>query len=185
MNWTYIVVDEAHKLKNEDSLISQNIRTFPAKFRLIITGTPLQNNLRELWALLNYLMPSLFEDAEEFNSWFDVKQGHEEKSIISQLHRILRPFMLRRVKADVDKEIPPKKEVYIGAGLSPMQKKWYTDVLMKDIQVLYTYTHTHTRTYTPGGQRWAGQPHGAAEHHDAAPQGLQPPIPLYTILSIL
>lgn len=70
LSWSYLVIDEAHRIKNENSLLSQIVRSFPTENRLLITGTPLQNNLHELWALLNFLMPELFSSADEFDEWF-------------------------------------------------------------------------------------------------------------------
>ena len=70
IKWTYLVIDEAHRIKNEQSLLSQIVRVIPTNHRLLITGTPLQNNLHELWALLNFLMPELFSSQEEFDEWF-------------------------------------------------------------------------------------------------------------------
>jgi SWI/SNF-related matrix-associated actin-dependent regulator of chromatin subfamily A member 5 len=99
VKWQYIVVDEAHRLKNENSLLSQMLRIFPSKARLLLTGTPLQNNLHELWALLNFLLPDLFSSAEEFDAVFQIKPGtsQEEQSIVTQLHRILRCVAGRRL----------------------------------------------------------------------------------------
>jgi len=70
--WHYIIIDEAHRLKNENSLFSKTVRTVKSRHRLLLTGTPLQNNLHELWALLNFLLPAFFASAEQFDSWFVV-----------------------------------------------------------------------------------------------------------------
>jgi SWI/SNF-related matrix-associated actin-dependent regulator of chromatin subfamily A member 5 len=66
----YIIVDEAHKMKNEESLLSRNLRDFDCAYKLLVTGTPLQNNLHELWSLLNFLLPDVFSSSEVFDSWF-------------------------------------------------------------------------------------------------------------------
>jgi SWI/SNF-related matrix-associated actin-dependent regulator of chromatin subfamily A member 5 len=71
-NWEYIIIDEAHKIKNEDSQTSKRIRQFNSKYRLLLTGTPLQNNLHELWSLLNFLLPEIFQSSDDFDEWFDL-----------------------------------------------------------------------------------------------------------------
>jgi SWI/SNF-related matrix-associated actin-dependent regulator of chromatin subfamily A member 5 len=133
--WEYIIVDEAHRIKNEESSLAQIIRIFNSRQRLLITGTPLQNNLHELWALLNFLMPDIFGDSDAFDSWF---QGRDEDEdvVVKQLHKILRPFLLRRVKSDVEKSLLPKKEVNLYIGMSEMQVKWYQKILEKDIDAV-------------------------------------------------
>ena len=134
--WKYLVIDEAHRLKNEASLFSNVVRTLHTTHRLLLTGTPLQNNLHELWALLNFLLPDIFSSAEQFDEWFDLEIDDEDakKQMISQLHKILRPFMLRRLKADVAKGLPPKTETLIMVGMSKMQKQLYKRLLLRDIE---------------------------------------------------
>lgn len=141
-DWEYIVIDEAHRIKNEQSLLSQVIREIKSKNRMLITGTPLQNNLHELWALLNFLLPDIFTSAETFDEWFGKTKANEEGSdadgkdsdlVVKQLHSILTPFLLRRVKQDVEHSLKPKVELTVYTGLSAMQKKWYRQILEKDI----------------------------------------------------
>ena len=136
--WSYLIIDEAHRLKNEASTFSRVVRTLETRFRLLLTGTPLQNNLHELWALLNFLVPDVFASAEQFDEWFnlDIDDADEKNKLISQLHKILRPFMLRRLKADVEKSLPPKTETILFTGMSAMQKKLYKDILMRDLDTL-------------------------------------------------
>ncbi|RKP38464.1 SNF2 family [Dimargaris cristalligena] len=136
INWEYIVIDEAHRIKNENSSLSQMIRLFNTRNRLLITGTPLQNNLHELWALLNFLLPDVFRSAEDFDSWFQVTDGNDQNTLVTQLHAVLRPFVLRRVKADVEHSLLPKKEINLYVGMSGMQKKWYQKILEKDIDTV-------------------------------------------------
>lgn len=134
-NWQYIIVDEAHRLKNEDSLLSQIIRMFHSQNRLLITGTPLQNNLHELWALLNFILPDIFTDSATFDAWFS-KEDDEDNSIVNQLHQVLKPFLLRRIKNDVEKSLLPKQELNVYVGMSKMQRKWYQSILEKDIDAV-------------------------------------------------
>lgn len=133
--WSYLIIDEAHRLKNEASAFSKTVRQFETRYRILLTGTPLQNSLHELWALLNFLVPDVFASSEQFDEWFDldIDDADEKNKLISQLHKILRPFMLRRLKADVEKSLPPKHETILYTGMSAMQKKLYRDILIRDI----------------------------------------------------
>ncbi|XP_013792356.1 SWI/SNF-related matrix-associated actin-dependent regulator of chromatin subfamily A member 5-like [Limulus polyphemus] len=135
-NWRYLVIDEAHRIKNEKSKLSEIVREFKSTNRLLLTGTPLQNNLHELWALLNFLLPDVFNSSEDFDAWFNTSNCLGDTSLVERLHAVLRPFLLRRLKSEVEKKLKPKKEVKIYVGLSKMQREWYTRVLMKDIDVV-------------------------------------------------
>ncbi|KAF5891766.1 SWI/SNF-related matrix-associated actin-dependent regulator of chromatin subfamily A member 5-like, partial [Clarias magur] len=135
-NWRYMVIDEAHRIKNEKSKLSEIVREFKTTNRLLLTGTPLQNNLHELWSLLNFLLPDVFNSASDFDSWFDTNNCLGDQKLVERLHAVLRPFLLRRIKQEVEKSLPPKKEVKIYLGLSKMQREWYTRILMKDIDIL-------------------------------------------------
>ena len=134
-NWEYIIIDEAHRIKNEESLLSQVLRGFHSHNRLLITGTPLQNNLHELWALLNFLLLDVFSNSQDFDSWFS-SEHHDQDEIVKQLHTVLQPFLLRRVKSDVETSLKPKKELHIYVGMSDMQKWWYRKILEKDIDAV-------------------------------------------------
>ncbi|KAN0132684.1 SNF2 family N-terminal domain containing protein [Lactarius tabidus] len=141
-SFEYIVIDEAHRIKNVDSILSQIVRSFSSRGRLLITGTPLQNNLKELFALLNFICPEIFIDYADLETFLHkddtVTDVDEEKSkkVVEALHKILRPFLLRRVKSDVEKNLLPKKEINIYVGLTDMQRKWYRSVLEKDIDAV-------------------------------------------------
>ncbi|XP_052098948.1 uncharacterized protein LOC127733675 [Mytilus californianus] len=136
MKWRYLIIDEAHRIKNEKSKLSEIVRSITSTNRLLLTGTPLQNNLHELWALLNFLLPDVFHSAGDFDAWFSTKNSLSDDELIERLHDILRPFLLRRIKSDVEKQLLPKKETKIFVGLSSMQREWYTKILMKDIDIV-------------------------------------------------
>ncbi len=135
-HWRYVIIDEAHRIKNENSILSKVVRTLATSFRLLITGTPLQNNLHELWALLNFLLPEVFASAERFDEWFSTDGGGDEGEMVHKLHQLVRPFMLRRLKSDVEKSLPPKKETILKIGMSDMQKKYYGALLQKDMDAV-------------------------------------------------
>ncbi|KAF8572435.1 hypothetical protein P879_00003 [Paragonimus westermani] len=134
-HYMYVIIDEAHRIKNEKSKLSEIVRQFRSQNRLLITGTPLQNNLHELWSLLNFLMPELFASSDLFDDLFKLNSD-QEQNLVQRLHAVLKPFLLRRIKADVEKKLPPKKECKIYIGLSKMQRELYTKILMKDIDIV-------------------------------------------------
>ncbi|XP_004853945.1 chromodomain-helicase-DNA-binding protein 1-like isoform X2 [Heterocephalus glaber] len=134
-SWSVLVVDEAHRLKNQSSLLHKTLSEFSVVFSLLLTGTPIQNSLQELYSLLSFVEPDLFskEQVEDFvQRYQDIEK--ESKSA-SELHRLLQPFLLRRVKAEVATELPKKTEVVIYHGMSALQKKYYKAILMKDLGV--------------------------------------------------
>ncbi|XP_055343392.1 probable global transcription activator SNF2L1 isoform X2 [Paramacrobiotus metropolitanus] len=136
IHFRYLIIDEAHRIKNENSKLSDFVREMKCTNRLLLTGTPLQNNLHELWALLNFLLPDLFASSEDFDAWFNTNNCFGDDSLVKRLHMVLRPFLLRRIKSDVEKKLLPKKEVKIYVGLSAVQRELYTRLLMKDLDVL-------------------------------------------------
>ena len=134
--WKYLVLDEAHHIKNFQSQRWQTLLNFNSKRRLLLTGTPLQNNLMELWSLLHFLMPHIFESHKEFKDWFSnpvngMVEGSEtvNHELIERLHHILRPFLLRRLKKDVEKSLPPKIEHVVPCPLSKRQRELYEDFM--------------------------------------------------------
>lgn len=147
-NWRYMIVDEGQRIKNHNSQLACVLRKINSVHRLILTGTPLQNDLNELWALLNFLQPDIFNDLNVFQSWFDVKEMQHEagaqkileqeskKNIVSMLREILKPFMLRRIKEEVGLNLPNKKEMIVYAPITEIQRELYTAVLNYDSHVL-------------------------------------------------
>jgi ATP-dependent helicase STH1/SNF2 len=142
--WSYIVVDEGHRMKNAKSKFAQILGLqYQSDHRLLLTGTPLQNNLSELWSLLNFLLPKIFLSLDDFEKWFNqpfaklpgekhVELNEEENLlIINRLHQVLRPFLLRRVKKEVESELPDKVEFVLKVELSAWQKKLYRDIQEK------------------------------------------------------
>ena len=130
-DWHHIIIDEAHRIKNEHSVLSQVVRTLPSKHRLLITGTPLQNNLHELWALLNFLLPEIFADSSVFDELF--ADNLHADGVVHRLHALLKPFILRRLKADVEKRLLPKKETKLYVPMTAKQRQVYAAVLGKDL----------------------------------------------------
>eukprot|EP00842_Homolaphlyctis_polyrhiza_P002142 jgi/Hompol1/2929/HPOL_001492-RA len=130
--WTFLVVDEAHRLKNAASVLHQRLRDLNCPSKLLLTGTPVQNNLTELQALLSFACPDLFaNDKCDFESWFG---GKSSSSAINTLTELLKPFILRRVKEDV-LELPKMKEVVVYAPLTKLQRRLYLSLLTKDWSV--------------------------------------------------
>eukprot|EP01127_Copromyxa_protea_P013904 TRINITY_DN378_c0_g1_i1.p1 TRINITY_DN378_c0_g1~~TRINITY_DN378_c0_g1_i1.p1 ORF type:complete len:1789 (-),score=447.06 TRINITY_DN378_c0_g1_i1:34-4668(-) len=133
INWNFLGVDEAHRLKNIDSALHEALKSFETAHRLLITGTPLQNNLKELWSLLHFLEPRKFWSQEQFEARYS---DLSEEARINELHGILKPHLLRRLKKDVEKSLPAKRERILRVPLSPMQKRYYKWILTKNFTEL-------------------------------------------------
>uniref|UniRef100_A0A8C7YE61 Chromodomain helicase DNA binding protein 4 n=1 Tax=Oryzias sinensis TaxID=183150 RepID=A0A8C7YE61_9TELE len=135
IEWACLVVDEAHRLKNNQSKFFRLLNNYSLQHKLLLTGTPLQNNLEELFHLLNFLTPERFNNLEGFLEEFaDIAKEDQ----IKKLHDMLGPHMLRRLKADVFKHMPSKTELIVRVELSPMQKKYYKFILTRNFEALNT-----------------------------------------------
>lgn len=153
IHWKYMVVDEGHRLKNFDSKLMHDLMTFESDNRLLLTGTPLQNKLSELWSLMHFLLPTVFNSLKTFEDWFnfdrdlDDETGRSEllekernSQIVTKLHRVLRPFLLRRLKTDVESSLPPKKELILYCGLYPRQQ-YFVQRILADADAQRPETH--------------------------------------------
>ena len=134
--WVYLVVDEAHRLKNCDSQLHEVLSSFKTDNRLLITGTPLQNSLRELWSLLNFLHSHQFPSLIDFENKYLNLDSKENHSKISALHAEIAPHLLRRYKKQVEKSLPSKSERILRVELSPMQKMYYKLILSRNVEQL-------------------------------------------------
>ncbi|KAI3737951.1 hypothetical protein L2E82_27969 [Cichorium intybus] len=133
ISWETMIVDEGHRLKNKDSKLFSALKQFDTRHRTLLTGTPLQNNLDELFMLMHFLDAGKFASLEEFQEEFkDINQEEQ----VSRLHKMLAPHLLRRVKKDVMKKLPPKKELILRVELSSKQKEYYKAILTRNYQIL-------------------------------------------------
>ncbi|XP_058154785.1 lymphoid-specific helicase isoform X2 [Dasypus novemcinctus] len=160
--WKYLIVDEGHRIKNMKCRLIRELKRFNADNKLLLTGTPLQNNLSELWSLLNFLLPDVFDDLKSFESWFDITSLSEtaediiakerEQNVLHMLHQILTPFLLRRLKSDVALEVPPKREVVVYAPLSKKQEIFYTAIVNRTIANMFGFNEKKTVELSPTGR---------------------------------
>jgi ATP-dependent helicase STH1/SNF2 len=142
IKWIHMIIDEGHRMKNANSKLSATLtQYYSTRYRLILTGTPLQNNLPELWALLNFVLPTIFKSVKSFDEWFNTpfaNTGGQDKMelteeeqilVIRRLHKVLRPFLLRRLKKDVEKDLPDKTEKVIKCKFSSLQARLYKQMV--------------------------------------------------------
>ena len=150
-HFKYIVVDEGHRLKNFDCKLLRELKALPTSNKLLLSGTPLQNSLPELWSLLHFLLPDVFSSLDQFQSWFDftgivgaeqvgdedakrIADSEHRNKVVTKLHGILRPFLLRRMKCDVETALPRKKEILLWADMAPAQQEFNAALVDKTIE---------------------------------------------------
>ncbi|KAL7719584.1 Chromodomain helicase DNA binding protein [Entamoeba marina] len=133
IHWQVLVVDEAQRLKNKESKLNKALTQVPAYHKILLTGTPIQNNITELWTLLNFVDPDHFSTLENFNEQFGEAKTAEE---VNKLQTEIKPYLLRRVKDNVEKSIPPKEEILIEVELTLVQKKYYRALYEKNREFL-------------------------------------------------
>ncbi|KAF6988135.1 hypothetical protein CFC21_005713 [Triticum aestivum] len=139
VHWHYLIVDEGHRLKNHECALARTLVSgYLIRRRLLLTGTPIQNSLQELWSLLNFILPNIFNSSGNFEEWFNAPfacdvsiNDEEELLIIHRLHQVLRPFLLRRKKDEVEKYLPSKTQVILKCDFSAWQKAYYEQVASK------------------------------------------------------
>lgn len=138
--WLIQSQDEGHRLKNMNCRLIKELMAYRSANRLLITGTPLQNNISELWSLLHFLLPEVFDDLNSFESWFDFSSvlddsgqadvlERRKRNLVTTMHSILKPFLLRRIKTDVETDLPKKREYILYAPLTSEQKELYREIL--------------------------------------------------------
>lgn len=143
----YLIIDEGQRVKNRDCRLVRELKKLNTENRLLLSGTPIQNTLEELWSLLNFVNPQIFDDLNVFQSWFgfrnigqetqvdDIIDDESKDRIVTKLHEILRPFLLRRVKSDVLRGVlPDKKEIVVYAPMTPLQKSYEALILERKLK---------------------------------------------------
>ncbi|KAF9244536.1 hypothetical protein BU15DRAFT_42035 [Melanogaster broomeanus] len=144
--WEVLVVDEGQRLKSDSSLLFKKLNELKPIHRIIMTGTPLNNNIRELFNLMNFLDPGIWKDLEA------LEREYQELSedLVRQLHTRLKPYFLRRIKSEV-LQLPPKNEVIVPVSMTPLQKEIYRSILSQNLDVLKNLTHaTSVKAGRPG-----------------------------------
>ena len=132
--WRCVVVDEAHRLKNKSSKVGEILKSFSFEHRLLLTGTPIQNSLEELWSILNFLDVKKFPDGTE--KQFLADYNLQSAADVQRLQGILKPLMLRRLKEDVETSIPVKEETIIEVELTDIQRAYYRAILERNFSFL-------------------------------------------------
>lgn len=136
VQWEALIVDEAHRLKNHSSKLAVNLRDpkFSFKHKVLLTGTPIQNNVDEFWTLLNVIDEEEFDSVDDFLERYGDMKSQEQTD---ELHETIRPYILRRLKEDVEKSVPPKAETLIEVELTASQKQYYRALYEKNVKFLH------------------------------------------------
>lgn len=134
IKWVLAVADEGHRLKNREAKVTKAFNGFEARMKVILTGTPIQNNVTELWTLLNFIAPKIFTDCESFKTQFE---DFKEIEKAQELKNAIKPYLLRRLKKDVTEKIPPRKETIIEVELTKIQREYYKRILNLNRDALY------------------------------------------------
>uniref|UniRef100_A0A8D1F504 DNA helicase n=1 Tax=Sus scrofa TaxID=9823 RepID=A0A8D1F504_PIG len=140
IHWSCVIIDEAHRLKNRNCKLLEGLKLMALEHKVLLTGTPLQNSVEELFSLLNFLEPSQFPSETAFLEEFGDLKTEEQ---VKKLQSILKPMMLRRLKDDVEKNLAPKQETIIEVELTNIQKKYYRAILEKNFSFLTKGANQH------------------------------------------
>eukprot|EP00466_Bigelowiella_natans_P005565 jgi/Bigna1/77139/fgenesh1_pg.46_\ len=136
LQWKHLLVDEAHRLKNPKAQLYKVLSSMSFAGKVLITGTPLQNSMKELWALLNFLHPKKFGTVEDFEETYQGMHDEKDGKTIQKLHTMLEPYLIRRIKKDVLKSLPKKIERILHVEMSALQKKFYAWILARNYKAL-------------------------------------------------
>ncbi|KAJ8603129.1 hypothetical protein CTAYLR_004579 [Chrysophaeum taylorii] len=147
--WSVVVVDEAHRLKNPNSRLYKTLSDWDSSsFKLLLTGTPLQNDVQELWSLLSFCDPHKFSDAEDFAARYSNLSSEEEEEkgggSLGSLLEVMQPYVLRREKAHVEEKVPPKSEIVVDVALSATQRRYYKALYERNASALVVESETTT-----------------------------------------
>ena len=134
IRWKTLIVDEAHRLKNYKARLFLELSTFPRDHCVLLTGTPIANATEELWALLHFANPQIFYDRDDFLAKFGEMTDAQQ---VNELHALLKPYLLRRVKEDVEKSLPNKEETILEVSLTPIQKTFYKAIYERNTSFLF------------------------------------------------
>ncbi|KAI9216655.1 SNF2 family N-terminal domain-containing protein, partial [Blastocladiella britannica] len=140
VRWDCLIVDEGHRLKNDESKLFLHLKELSFDHKILLTGTPLQNNLRELFNLMNFLDPEQFQDPESLAIEYNLRDNSGSTAptpaSVKELHALLRPHFLRRIKADIDLDVPPKAEILVPVRMTPLQRQLIKELYSSNFQLI-------------------------------------------------